>query len=116
MLRAKKGKVEMTMITFGRSGGVSGNPINYQVDLNNLPSATAKALLDMIHRADFFNIPEDSTPPVPVPDEFKYTIIVEAGETDNHGFHVVHTSDTAAPKSLRPLIDALSNLAHVSLA
>lgn len=106
----------MTMITFSRSGGIAGIPIHYEVDLNNLPADTAQALLSMIQDADFFNIPEDPNLSSPARDDFQYTIIVEAGETDRHALHIVRTSDSIAPEALKPLIEALSNLAHVTPA
>ncbi len=103
----------MTTITFERTGGVTGELINFQVDLDRLPAGEAQALLQMLQDADFFNIPENPTSPSKARDEFRYTIIVEAGAS---AYHVVHTSDTTAPESLRPLIEELSKLTQVSPA
>jgi hypothetical protein len=40
--------------------------------------------------------------------DLKYTVTVEAGNTH----HTIHTSDSSAPDSLRPLLDKLSRLAR----
>ncbi len=101
----------MTTITFERNGGVTGDPIKFHIDLNSLPANESQALLQLVQNAEFFQFPEKTTSPSPARDEFEYTIIVEAGASARH---VVHTSDTTAPESLRPLIDELSKLAHIS--
>jgi hypothetical protein len=43
-----------------------------------------------------------------VPDEYEYTVTVEAGNTH----HTIQTSDSNAPESLRPLLDKLGTLAR----
>ena len=43
-----------------------------------------------------------------IPDEYEYIVTVEAGNTH----HTIHTSDSSAPESLRPLLEKLSRLAR----
>ena len=93
----------MTIITFKRSGGVIGNELHFNIDLNALPDEEADRTLRLIDRADFFNIPENLAGSRS-PDEFQYWI-----EVDNGGdSHTVEVTDTTMPESLRPLIRELT--------
>ena len=99
----------MTKIKFERSGGLLGQDIHLDLDLDTLPSSEALSLLHQIQQSNFFRLPENLVAPS-TPDEFVYTIIVEAGSKR----HRVRTTDTGAPESLRPLLNELSTLAMVS--
>ena len=98
----------MAKIKFERSGGVVGQNINLDLDLDSLPASESQHLLHLIQESDFFNLPENLVA-TSTPDEFKYAIEVEAGAAR----HSIHTSDTGAPESLRPLLRELSALAMV---
>jgi emfourin len=93
----------MTTITFERTGGVVGNDLHLDLDLDALPEDEAQHLLKLIEEADFFRIPEHTAPTF-TPDEFKYTVTVDAGQTT----HTVHTSDSTMPKNLLPLTKELT--------
>lgn len=93
----------MTTINFHRSGGVIGNEIQYEVDLNEIPADEAQHLTRMVMEADFFKIPENLAGKATT-DEFKYTVTVEAGQTS----HTVHVTDTTMPKDLLPLVKELT--------
>ncbi len=93
----------MTRITFQRSGGFTGRTISLTLNLDDLAADQATTLNGLLANADFFNLPADSAKR-PVPDEFIYVVTVENGTQS----HTVRTSDTAAPDSLRPLLDDLS--------
>ena len=99
----------MTKITFQRSGGLLGQDIDIDLDLDTLPANEALNLLQMLHRCNFFRLPENLVAKS-TPDEFQYTIIVESGSSR----HRIRTSDTGAPESLRPLLNELSTIAMVS--
>ena len=95
----------MSTITFERTGGVVGNDLHLDLDLDTLPEDEAQHLLKLIEEADFFRIPEHPAPALQfTPDEFKYTISVDAGETT----HTVQTSDSTMPKNLLPLTKELT--------
>ena len=98
----------MTIIKFERSGGVLGQNIDLDLDLNTLPATESRRLMDLVQQCDFFNLPQDLVAKT-TPDEFHYVITVNAGKTR----HVVRTSDTGAPESLRLLLGELSSLAMV---
>jgi hypothetical protein len=95
----------MTTITFKRCGGFVGKGMRYQLSLDELPSDDANALLHLIQQSEFFNIPENLIVKFN-PDEYQYTITVDAGVI----CHTVRTNDTTMPASLRPLVDELSSL------
>jgi hypothetical protein len=93
----------MTTIYFQRSGGVIGNAIQFEINLNELPADEAQHLTRLVMEADFFNIPENLTAPATT-DEFQYTITVDAGQSH----HTVHVTDTTMPKDLLPLVKELT--------
>ena len=95
----------MTTITFERSGGVVGNDLHLDLDLDTLPEDEAQHLMKLIDEADFFSIPEQTTGQF-TPDEFKYTIVVNTDQAN----HTVHTSDSSIPKQLLPLAKELTML------
>jgi hypothetical protein len=95
--------VPRTKITFERTGGVAGNGLHFEVDLNTLPAEQAAQLLKLIDKADFFNLPEGPSGSL-TPDEFHYEIAVNNGGDS----HTVHVTDTTMPESLRPLIRELT--------
>ena len=99
----------MTTITFKRSGGFVGTGMKYELNLNQLPQNDARSIIRLIQQAEFFNIPENLIVKFN-PDEYQYTITVDAGIIS----HTVRTNDTTMPASLRPLVDELSILRTVA--
>ena len=95
----------MTTITFKRSGGFVGKGMRLQLTLDDLPGNDASMLLRLIEQAEFFNLPENLIVKFN-PDEYQYTITVDAGVV----CHTVRTNDTTMPASLRPLVEELSSL------
>ncbi len=99
----------MTTITFKRSGGFVGTGMKYEVNLNQLPKNDVHSLIRLIQQAEFFNLPENLIVKFN-PDEYQYTITVDAGIIS----HTVRTNDTTMPASLRPLVDELSALRTIA--
>ena len=95
----------MTTITFKRAGGFVGKGMRFELSLEKLSNRDASALLQLIEQAQFFTIPENLIVKFN-PDEYQYTITVEAGIV----CHTVRTNDTTMPASLRPLVEELSSL------
>ena len=83
-----------------------GREVESDIDLNEMPDNEAQDIQRMIMDANFFSTPQnliDSSKH----DEYEYTVTVDAGNSH----HTVHTSDSSAPESLRPLLERLSTLA-----
>jgi hypothetical protein len=99
----RKDRADMTTITFKRSGGFVGKGMKYELNLNQLPTNDASSFIRLIQQAEFFNIPENLIVKFN-PDEYQYTITVDAGII----CHTVRTNDTTMPASLRPLVEELS--------
>ncbi len=97
----------MTKIHFQRTGGILGREIDADIDLNQIPEDESRELMRLITENNFFKIPQNLIAQA-VHDEYEYTVTVEAGNTH----HTIHTSDSAAPESLRPLLEKLSALAR----
>jgi len=93
----------MTLITFERSGGIVGNEIDFDLNLDNLTEDEAMRVQKMIENADFFNIPANLGMSA-TPDEFLYKITVDNGEE----YHSVRVTDTTMPRSLSPLVRELT--------
>ena len=97
----------MTMINFRRSGGTMGSEMAMDLDLGSMPGDAAQRLHGLLTTANFFDIPT-VTDLRAGPDEHEYMITVVAGNS----LHTVHVTDTSMPRTLRPLIEELTQLAE----
>ncbi|HSJ88412.1 MAG TPA: protealysin inhibitor emfourin [Anaerolineales bacterium] len=95
----------MAKITFKRSGGFVGEPLRFELNLNSLPIHAVRDITRLVEEAQFFDLPENLIKNFK-PDEYQYTITVDAGIT----YHTVRTNDSTMPTSLRPLVKELSLL------
>jgi hypothetical protein len=75
------------------------------LNLNNLPISAVRSITRLVEEAQFFDLPENLIRNFE-PDEYQYTITVDAGITN----HTVRTNDSTMPSSLRPLVTELSLL------
>jgi hypothetical protein len=97
----------MMRINFRRTGGLLGRGIESNLDLDEMPEDESQDIQRLVLETNFFNIPQNLIEPS-LYDEYEYTITVESGNSH----HTVHTSDTSAPESLKPLLEKLSALAR----
>lgn len=97
----------MTTIHFQRTGGILGREVDADIDLNEIPEEESQELMRLITETNFFKIPQNMVAQA-MHDEYEYTVTVEAGNTN----HTIQTTDSAAPESLRPLLEKLSALAR----
>ena len=95
----------MTTITFERTGGMIGNDLHLDLNLDDLSEDEVQHLMRLIEEADFYNVPEHTADQF-TPDEYKYTISVNSEQAS----HTVHTSDHSMPKNLLPLTKELTML------
>jgi hypothetical protein len=98
----------MAKISFKRSGGFVGQAMRFELNLNDLPISAVRTITRLVEEAQFFDLPENLIKTFK-PDEYQYTITVDAGITN----HTVRTNDSTMPSSLRPLIKELSLLSSV---
>ena len=98
----------MAKIMFKRSGGFVGQGMRFELNLNDLPVSAVRNITRLVKEARFFDLPENLIQAFQ-PDEYQYTITVDAGITN----HTVRTNDSTMPSSLRPLIKELSLLSAV---
>jgi len=101
----RKDSGAMAKITFKRSGGFIGKGMRFELNLNSLPISAVRTITRLVEEAQFFELPENMIKTFK-PDEYQYTITVDAGITN----HTVRTNDSTMPSSLRPLIRELSLL------
>ena len=96
------------MINFRRSGG-SDKEMTMDFDLANIPAPDAQRLENLLTQSNFFDIPTVNNLIVG-PDEYAYTITIVAGNS----LHTVHASDSSMPRSLRPFVEELTELAKAT--
>jgi hypothetical protein len=96
------------MINFRRKKGRE-KEMSMDFDLSSIPQPSANRLQDLLMQANFFDIPTVNNLQVG-PDENAYTITVVAGNT----LHTVNVSDTSMPRSLRPFVEELTELAEAT--
>ena len=99
----------MTTINYRRTGGATGRDLSVNLDLNEMPGDASQLLHNLILESDFFKTPVQETA-MARPDEFDYTVTIERANAT----HTVHTTDTSMPEPLRPLIEALTQLAKTA--
>lgn len=99
----------MTMINYRRTGGSALSQMSLDLDLNSLSASAARRLERLLEESNFFEIPL-LTDLHAGPDEHEYTITVVAG----NDLHTVHATDASMPRSLRPLIEELTDLARAT--
>jgi hypothetical protein len=106
-------------IHFERSGGVGGFRLTAELDTDqgsaiygaarlqrSLSSDEVRRLREILDAADLFDLPAAAPPSGRGADRFQYVVTVEsAGKR-----HSVRTTDRAAPKALRPLLEYLTKL------
>jgi len=95
----------MAKIMFKRSGGFIGQGMRFELNLNSMPISAVRNITRLVEEAQFFDLPENLIKNFK-PDEYQYTITVDAGIT----YHTVRTNDSTMPNSLRPLVRELSLL------
>jgi hypothetical protein len=78
-------------------------------DLSSIPESSANRLQNLLTQSNFFEIPTVNDLRVG-PEEYAYTITVVAGNS----LHTVHASDTSMPRSLRPFVEELTELAEAT--
>ena|SRR5215475_2814819 len=106
-------------IHFERSGGVGGFRLTAELDIDqgsaiygaaqlkrSLSPDEIRRLREILDAADFFGLPAAAPPSRLGGDRFQYVVTVESAGRR----HSVRTTDKAAPKALRPLLEYLTKI------
>ncbi len=92
------------LIQFERRGGFAGIRKDTKLNTESIPSKAAQELLELIDKADFFNLPQKFPVPKKGADYFQYRLAIE----EEGKKHTVEVSDPSVPATLRPLLQFLS--------
>ena len=94
-------------IKFERTGGFAGIRLAADIEVNSLPEDQKRVLLDLLDEMDFDELPSKVSGKMPIPDEFVYSVIVEAETRE----YKVMAGESALPVDTRPLIEILERTA-----
>lgn len=94
-------------IKFERTGGFAGIRIAADIEVNELPEDQKREILDLLDELDFDELPEKLSGKMSVPDEFVYSIMVEA---DNREYKAL-AGESALPEDMKPLLEILERIA-----
>ena len=86
----------------------AGIRIATDIEKGDLSEEQTQALLDVLDALDFPGLPEHLMGKSSMPDEFTYTITVEADDWK----HTVITGDSSAPEKMQELLQMLNRIAR----
>ena len=95
-------------IKFERTGGFAGIRFAADLDLVDLPDEQSRTLLGLLDDLDFAELPQQLMSDPAMPDQFTYTVTVEAEKWK----HTVVTGDSSAPEKMQELLQMLTQLAR----
>ena len=100
--------MDVERIKFERTGGFSGMRLATDIEKGDLSEEQSQALLDVLDALDFPELPEHLMGDSSMPDEFTYTITVEAHDWK----HTVVTGDSSASEKMQELLQMLNRIAR----
>jgi hypothetical protein len=100
--------MDVKRIKFERTGGFAGLRIAADFEPDDLSEEQAGQLRELLDEVDFDELPEQLMGNRQIADGFTYSITVESEKVT----HTVHTSDTAAPEKIQPLLELLYRIAR----
>lgn len=103
--------MDVERITFERTGGFANVRLAATLDMHDLPEEHADTLKELLDELDFAELPAKLTRDESMPDEFTYTITVEAKKWR----HTVITGDAPEDEKMQELIELLNRLARKQL-
>lgn len=100
--------MDVERIKFERTGGFANMRIAADLDVRDLSDEQAVTLKELLDELDFPELPAILTSSEPIPDEFTYTITVEAEKWQ----HTVITGDAPEDEKMQELLGLLNGLAR----
>lgn len=95
-------------VQFERTGGFAGLRLAVDLDTDSLAAPEADELRRLVEAARFFELPSEIVGSETTADQFVYKMTVESADRS----HTVNVGESAAPETLRPLIDWLTAVAR----
>ncbi len=103
--------MDVERIKFERVGGFANMRLAADLDMHELSEEQADTLKELLDELDFAELPAKLTSDKSMPDEFTYTITVEAEKWQ----HTVITSDAPDDEKMQELLELLNRLARKQL-
>ncbi|MCC6299152.1 MAG: hypothetical protein IT314_07630 [Anaerolineales bacterium] len=103
--------MEVERIKFERTGGFANMRLAADLNLHDLPDEQLQTLRDLLDALDFAELPAKLTEHESMPDQFTYTITVEAEKWQ----HTVITDDAPEDEKMQELLELLNRLARKQL-
>lgn len=103
--------MDVERIKFERTGGFANMRIAADLEMHDLPDEQSTALNDLLTELDFAELPEKLIADESMPDQFTYTITVEAEKWQ----HTVITGDAPEDAKMQELLELLNRLARKQL-
>lgn len=100
--------MEVERIKFERTGGFANMRLAADLDMHDLPEEQVDTLKELLDDLDFAELPAKLKSDKAMPDEFTYTITVEAEKWQ----HTVVTSDAPEDEKMQELLELLNRLAR----
>lgn len=99
--------MKIQKIKYERTGGFAGIRLAADIKINDLPEDQKKEILELLDDLDFEELPAKLAGKLAVPDEFVYSISVEA---DKREYKVI-AGESALPGDMQPLLEILERIA-----
>ena len=99
--------MKIQKIKYERTGGFAGIRLAADIKVNDLPEDQKKEILELLDDLDFEGLPAKLAGKLAVPDEFVYSIIVEAEKRE----YKVIAGESALPGDMQPLLEILERIA-----
>ncbi|MBV6452255.1 MAG: hypothetical protein MHPDNHAH_03011 [Anaerolineales bacterium] len=103
--------MEVERIKFERTGGFANMRLAADLDLHDLSDEQAVLLRSLLDELDFPELPAKLISDNSMPDQFTYTITVEAEKWQ----HTVITGDAPEDEKMQELLELLNRLARKQL-
>jgi len=100
--------MDVERIKFERTGGVTNMRFAADLEPDDLSQEQVRTLSDLLDELDFAELPERLLGKSPMPDQFTYTITVEADDWT----HTVITGDSSAGEKMQELVELLYRAAR----
>lgn len=103
--------MDVERIKFERTGGFANMRLAADLNVNDLPDEQLQTLSELLDDLDFPELPAKLIGDNSMPDQFTYTITVEAEKWQ----HTVITGDAPEDEKMQELLELLNRLARKQL-